>query len=107
MKVFFHDILVENERSVWVAIMDLKRLYHTIRLWLILSPMKRADYLRKHHVFNHVGKNCMVMFRKVPLYAELISLGNNVWIASNVSLITHDVIHHMLNYKLKSRSFSE
>ena len=77
--------------------MDWRRFHHTIMMYLILSPMKRAEYLRKHTVFHHVGVNCMVMFRKVPLYSELISLGDNVWIASNVSLITHDVIHHTEN----------
>ena len=41
----------------------------------------------------------MVMFRKIPLYPKLISLGDNVWIASDVLLVTHDAIPHMLNYK--------
>ena len=44
-----------------------------------------------------MGDNCMTMFRKVPLYPKLISFGDNVWIASNVSFVTHDVIHKMLN----------
>ena len=35
--------------------------------------------------------------RKVPLYPELISIGNNVRLAANVSLVTHDMIHAMLN----------
>ena len=87
--------------------MDLFRIYHTVRLHLILSPMKRASYLGNHHVFRHVGNNCMVMFRKVPLYSELISLGDNVWIASNVSFVTHDVVHHMLNYRVGKREYSE
>lgn len=87
--------------------MDLFRLYHTVKLHLILSPMKRANYLGKHHIFRHVGKNCMVMLRKLPLYPELISLGDNVWVASNVTFVTHDVIHYMLNYKLKKREYLE
>lgn len=87
--------------------MDWRRLHHTIMMCLIISPMKRAEYLRKHAVFHRVGVNCMVMFRKVPLYSELISLGDNVWIASNVSLITHDVIHHMLNFKAKKKLYTE
>ena len=39
----------------------------------------------------------MFMFRKLPLYGDLISVGNNVFFASNVSLVTHDVTHKMLN----------
>ncbi|MBQ9890345.1 MAG: acyltransferase [Firmicutes bacterium] len=87
--------------------MDWYRLRHTIGLCLRPSAMKRAEYLKKHHVFHNVGDNCMVMFRKVPLYPELISFGNNVWIASDVLFVTHDVIHHMLNYKLSAAEFPE
>jgi len=77
--------------------MFLFRLKHTIGLMLTRSARKRAEYLKKHKILAHVGNNCMVMFRKIPLYPQLISLGDNVWIASNVSFVTHDVIHKMLN----------
>ena len=39
----------------------------------------------------------MIQSRKIPLYPELIYIGNNVRIASGVSFITHDVVHNMLN----------
>lgn len=58
-------------------------------------------------MFHHVGENCMFMFRKLPLYADLISVGNNVHIASNVSFITHDVTHNMLNYRNGTKEFKE
>lgn len=83
------------------------RLKHTIGLMCTRSAIKRAEYLKKHNVFAHVGDNCMVMFRKVPLYPQLISLGNNVWIASNVSFVTHDVIHCMLNNMQNDCKFHE
>jgi acetyltransferase-like isoleucine patch superfamily enzyme len=54
-----------------------------------------------------MGDNCMVMFRKIPLYPELISVGNNVWVASNVTFVTHDVIHQMLNNLSGEYRFSE
>ena len=54
-----------------------------------------------------MGKACMVMFRKVPLYPKLISFGNNVWVASNVTLVTHDVIHYMLNIRDKNPAYQE
>ncbi len=87
--------------------MDWFRVKHTIGMFLTLSPMKRAEYLRKKSIFHHVGKNCMVMFRKIPLYPELISLGNNVWVASQVTFVTHDAIHHMLNYALRDNLVDE
>ena len=77
--------------------MDLNRVFHTFGMCLCLSGQKRARYLKKHNILRHIGSNCMVMFRKIPLYPKLISIGNNVWIASGVSLITHDVTHYMLN----------
>lgn len=79
--------------------MDWFRLKHTIALYCTLRAEKRAEYIRKHHIFANMGENCLVMFRKVPLHPQLISFGNNVRIASNVTLVTHDVIHKMLNTK--------
>ncbi len=79
--------------------MDWFRLRHTIKLMLTLDALKRADYIREKRLFHHMGNNCMVMFRKLPLYPRLISFGDNVWIASNVNFCTHDVIHRMLNNK--------
>ena len=77
--------------------MEIKRLLHTVMLWLKPSPYQRANYLRKHRVFKHIGKNVSFMTRIVPLYSGLISIGNNVCIASNIHFVTHDVIHVMLN----------
>ena len=76
-------------------------------MYMILTATKRATYLKKHDIFYHMGNNCMTMFRKIPLYPKLISFGNNVWIASNVSFITHDVIHQMLNNRINKKCFSE
>ena len=42
------------------------------------------------------------MDRKVPLYANLIRLGSNVHLASNVSLVTHDITHVLLNRAVQS-----
>lgn len=77
--------------------MDKKRLWQTIRLWTIPGSSKRTAYLRKKHVFASMGKNVSIMDRKVPLYANLIRIGNNVHIASKVDLITHDITHIALN----------
>lgn len=79
--------------------MDWSRIRHTLALCLIRTAGKRAAYCKKHHVFANMGDDCLLMFRKVPLCPKLISFGNNVRIASNVTLVTHDVIHKMLNTK--------
>lgn len=44
-----------------------------------------------------MGDHCLIMDRKIPLYAKLISIGNNVRLASEVRFLTHDITHSMLN----------
>lgn len=73
------------------------RLFQTLKLYLTLSAAKRTAYLKKKGVFGAIGEHCTVMDRKVPLYAKLIRLGDNVQLASNVTFVTHDITHKMLN----------
>lgn len=87
--------------------MDWYRIRHTIGMHLCSTAIKRAEYLKKHDILYHIGENCMTMFRKIPLYPKLISMGNNVWIASDVLFVPHDVIHRMLNNKLGTDEFQE
>lgn len=74
-----------------------KRLYHSMRISLMLDSDRRVEYLRKHNIFGHIGKNSIWRDRLIPLYADKIFLGNNVRCGSHVLFITHDVIHSMLN----------
>lgn len=79
--------------------MTRKRLWQTIRLWTMMSSMSRVDYLRNKNIFGYIGNNVTIMDRKVPLYAKLIRIHNNVRIASNVTFVTHDITHLMLNLR--------
>ena len=63
----------------------------------MMSSVKRVDYLRRNHIFGEIGKNVTIMDRKIPLYANLIRIHDNVRIASNVTFATHDITHYMLN----------
>ena len=77
-----------------------KRLFWSIVLMLRGGGGRStADFIRKHHLYGSVGKNCMIMKKKLPLYSNLVYLHDNVWVASNVGFVTHDVIHNMLNAK--------
>ena len=87
--------------------MDWYRIRHTIGMCLCPTATDRAAYLKKHDILYHMGENCMMMLRKIPLYPKLISMGNNVWIASQVTFVPHDVIHKMLNYRLDGNEFQE
>lgn len=86
--------------------MERKRLKHIIRLWLTPGSVKRTKYLKSKGVFQQIGEDCSIMDRKVPLYSNLIRIGNNVHIASKVDFITHDIIHVMLNLNPLTKSFA-
>lgn len=77
--------------------MNLKRAWVQLRMFTLISGLQRTAYLKKKSVFGAIGDKVMIQSRKIPLYPELIFIGNNVRIASNVSFITHDVSHNVLN----------
>ena len=74
-----------------------QRMWYTLRLFTILSAGKRTQYFKEKKIFHSMGSHCSIQDRLVPLYAKLISLGNNVHLASNVHFVTHDITHSMLN----------
>ena len=73
--------------------MEIKRLALQIAVFFIPKYKKRAEFLKKHHVFHECGENVRIQSRKIPLYANLISFHNNISVASNVTFLTHDVMH--------------
>lgn len=87
--------------------MDIKRLWHSLRLYTTFNSRKRGDYIRKHNLFHHVGDNVRIPTMLLPLYPELISIGDNVEIASRVTFVTHDAIHGVLNHKYPGETFHE
>lgn len=56
-----------------------------------MSGTKRAQFLKKRKVFHLIGRGCSYQPRTIPSEPYLVSLGNNVVIAANVTFITHDV----------------
>lgn len=68
-----------------------------LKLYLIPNADKRTKLLIKKDVFKHVGKNFFFQPRIIPDEPKLISFGDNVVVASNVTFVTHDVIDKVLN----------
>lgn len=89
--------------------MKIKRLWHTLRLWLIRGDGNRAKYARKHNIYAGIGKNVLIMDRKVPIYSNLIRFHNNIQVASGVSFLTHDATHSVLNREFleKDKKYQE
>lgn len=61
------------------------------------SGYKRAEYIKRHNLFRHIGDGVLICWGKLPLYSELISIGDNVLFGSRTSFITHDVTNILLN----------
>lgn len=68
-----------------------------LMLWILNSGWKRAEYLKKNKVFHSMGDGCYYHTRDLPAEPYLVAMGNNVRIAANVRLITHDIISYMVN----------
>lgn len=86
--------------------MEKKRLWHQVRLFMIPGSLKRVEYLKKHHIFHECGENVYLQSRKIPLYANLISLHNNIRIAADVTFTTHDVMHTVFS-NVADKKFQE
>lgn len=86
---------------------SLSRIWHSFRLATIKSSGGRAEYIKQHHLFHSMGEGCTFMKRKLPLCPELISIGNNVHLASGAELVVHDAIHLMLNGRHDGYKYQE
>lgn len=60
------------------------------------NAYKNAEYIRKHNIFHHMGEGCFYHPRKLPTEPILVSMGDNVWVASGVRFVTHDMSGDML-----------
>lgn len=72
-------------------------------MYLIPSAQKRTEWLKKHEVFYNMGDNCYYHTRDIPSEPYLLSIHNNVRIAANVRIITHDTISLVINKMNKYR----
>lgn len=74
-----------------------RKLFIILRLSITNSGSKKAEYLRNLHTFKKFGEHNFWYSRIVPTDMELISIHNNVKIATDVYFCTHDVLHNLFN----------
>lgn len=74
-----------------------KKLMIIIRLSITNGGRKKAKYLKSLNVFKEFGENNFWYSRIVPSDMELISVHNNVKVATDVYFCTHDVLHDLFN----------
>lgn len=72
----------------------LRRRLILIRLMLCGNGGFRAKLLKKSGVFGAMGKNC---WYKLPSEPQLIFMGDNVNIATDVAILNHDIVSVMIN----------
>lgn len=58
----------------------------------------RAKLLKKSGVFGAMGENCWYEPHKLPSEPQLVFMGNNVNIATDVAILNHDIISVMINH---------
>jgi len=75
----------------------IKRIFTMIFMRFYRGGHKRAEYLKRKNIFKSFGDNCYWFPRKLPAEPGIITIHNNVNIATDVYFCDHDVIHHMLN----------
>lgn len=85
--------------------MKTKRLIHSIAMMFLRSGRRRADYLKRHHIFADIGENCYFGPYKIPLYPELIKLHNNVIVHGKALLVPHDMVNVFLKRAVPGEDF--
>jgi len=85
--------------------MKASRMYHSIRLLLLRSPAKRAQYLKKKNLLGGIGENCRWGPWLLPLYPKLIKLHNNVHVHKTARIVTHDMLNRFLTTRDSDADF--
>ena len=84
---------------------EFTKLLKRVRFALIPGSMGRSAYIRKNKVFRSIGEHVFWQPRIIPADPHLISLHNNIAIASGVTFVTHDVMHWVFNEMDKTNEY--
>ncbi|MCK5424919.1 MAG: hypothetical protein KAI89_06070 [Emcibacter sp.] len=76
----------------------LRRLFYAILV--LLNGWKRAAILKKINYFNKQGEKCFFSTVKFGTEPFFIDFGDNVYLATNVRLVTHDMSAQMIRTAL-------
>lgn len=86
---------------------DLTRIKYFIFCLLKRNGFEHATFIKKHNCFKGIGDKCFYQPYNLPADSAQIRLGNNVVIATNVTFVGHDVIHHVFNNESDIRGGGE
>ncbi len=77
------------------------------RIFIRRNGYKRAEFLKKKRYFKSQGEHCYYQPWNFGTEPYLITMGNNVHIASGVTFINHDITALMFRYMDKNNSIKE
>lgn len=78
-------------------IQNSQRKYVMLNLFLKRGGWSKAEYLKKKKVFHSMGNNCYYHPWQIPAEPHLVSFGDNVFVASGVSFLTHNMANCVFN----------
>jgi len=82
----------------------LKRYWMLLRIF-VRGGYSRAEFLKKKGYFKSIGEHCYLQPWNFGTEPHMISFGNNVHVASNVSFVNHDITCMMFNYMDKEHHY--
>lgn len=79
----------------------LKRILFIIYCVFNRSVERKAEYLRRHKIFNGMGVNCRFAPYWIPADAKYVTLHNNISVSTGVTFICHDTINTLIKHMKK------
>lgn len=83
----------------------IRRLFIQLKLMLTRNGWKKAEWLKKHKVFHHIGEHCYYHPNILPAEPFLVYMHDNVVVSAGVRLITHSAVHSVFNYEEKQKKY--
>ena len=83
----------------------IRRVFIQLKLIITRNGWKKAEWLKKHNVFYHIGNHCYYHPNNLPAEPFLVCLHDNVVISAGVRLITHSAVHSVFNYEENNHNY--
>jgi acetyltransferase-like isoleucine patch superfamily enzyme len=83
-----------------------KRNLVSFRLLIARDGWKRAQYLKRRHIFGSIGDHVYYHPFRLPANPDMVFIGNNVVVGSDVRFLTETSVFSIFNYEDKCSSYS-
>ena len=82
-----------------------KRLLILFKMLITRDGWKKAEWMKKHKIFYHIGEHCYYHPNALPAEPSLVYLHDNVVISTGVRLITHSAMSCVFNQEDKEHKY--